>query len=259
MPSLTRPARRDHERPPRAWRAGLGRSVRLLAEFRHEQRDAARFYGVLARDSAAQVGSYTPLDGSVLLDVGAGPGYFRQAFEAAGARYIGLDVEGLPGGGHGSRHGVDMLGSGLALPVRSGVVDVCCSFNVLEHVAEPWRLADELVRVARPGGVVVLSYTTWWGPWGGHETAPWHYLGGARARRRYRRRHRTEPKNRFGESLFALTVADGLRWAREQQRQGLEVVDVVPRYNPRAVRALVRVPLLREVLTWNLLIVVRRP
>lgn len=258
MPSLTRPAS-DSGRPRRAWRAGLRRSVRLLAEFRHEQRDAPRFYGVLARDTAEQVLSYVALDGAVLLDVGAGPGYFRQAFEAAGARYVGLDVEGTPGGSHGSQGGVDVLGSGLALPVRSGAVDVCCSFNVLEHVADPWGLADELVRVARPGGVVVLSYTTWWGPWGGHETAPWHYLGGDRARRRYRRRHGQEPKNRFGESLFALTVGDGLRWAREQQRRGLEVVDVTPRYNPRAVRALVRVPVLREVLTWNLIIVVRRP
>ena len=87
-----------------------------------------------------------------------------------------------------------------------------------------------MLRVTRPGGTVFLSYTVWWGPWGGHETSPWHYLGGARARRRYRRLHGHEPKNRFGESLFPVTVADGLTWARSQQLAG--VVAVLPRYNP---------------------------
>ena len=39
-----------------------------------------------------------------------------------------------------------------------------------------------MVRVTKPGGLVFVSYTVWWGPWGGHETAPWHYLGGRFAR-----------------------------------------------------------------------------
>ena len=34
-------------------RATLGRSARLLAEFRYEQRDPDRFYGALAADTAA--------------------------------------------------------------------------------------------------------------------------------------------------------------------------------------------------------------
>ena len=117
-------------------------------------------------------------------------------------------------------------------------------------------MADEMVRVTRPGGLTFISYTVWYGPWGGHETSPWHYLGGRRARRRYRLRHGHEPKNRFGESLFAVTVRSGREWARAQT--GAEVLDVVPRYNPAAARWLSRVPLLREVVTWNLVIVLRR-
>jgi hypothetical protein len=110
--------------------------------------------------------------------------------------------------------------------------------------------------VTRPGGITFISYTVWFGPWGGHETAPWHYLGGQRARRRYLRRHGREPKNRFGESLYPVTVRAGLDWARTQT--GAEVLDVIPRYNPRAARWLTRVPLVREVVTWNLVIVLRR-
>jgi hypothetical protein len=117
-------------------------------------------------------------------------------------------------------------------------------------------MADEMVRVTRSGGTVFLSYTVWYGPWGGHETAPWHYVGGRRARRRYARRHGHEPKNRFGESLFAVTVRDGLRWAREQK--SAEIVAIVPRYNPWWSHWLLRIPLLREVVTWNLVIVLRK-
>ena len=135
----------------------------------------------------------------------------------------------------------------MQLPFADGSVDVCYSSNVLEHVPEPWLMAEEMLRVTRPGGLVYLSWTVWFGPWGGHETAPWHFLGGMRARRRYARRHGHEPKNRFGESLFAVTVADGLRWVRRRERGGdAAVMEIRPRYNPWWSWWLLRVPLLRE-------------
>jgi SAM-dependent methyltransferase len=254
VPSQTRPTevpRASGGRRP--WKADLRRSVRLLREFGHEQTDPARFYTALAHDSAAQLGQYADLAGARMLDVGGGPGYFRSAFEEAGVSYSTVDVEisDLPGAS-----GRRVIGSGMQLPFRTGSFDLAYSSNVLEHVEDPWLMAEEMLRVVRPGGVVFISYTVWFGPWGGHETAPWHYLGGARARRRYRRRLGREPKNRFGETLFAVTVADGLRWSR-RQRAG-EVVDVTARYNPRWSHFLLRLPFLREVSTWNLVIVLRK-
>ena len=242
-----------------ARRATLSRSLRLLGRFRHEQPDPARFYRALAEDTAAMVTdlwrgtSGTSSTGRTLLDVGGGPGYFRSAFEDAGVTYSTVDVEisDLPGAS-----GRRVIGSGMQLPFRTGSFDLAYSSNVLEHVCDPWLMAEEMLRVVRPGGVVFLSYTVWFGPWGGHETAPWHYLGGARARRHYRRKWGREPKNRFGESLFAVTVADGLRWSRRQDAG--EVVDVTARYNPRWSHVLLRLPILREVTTWNLVIVLRK-
>lgn len=239
-----------------AWRPTLRRSVRLLRDFRYEQPDPDRFYGALAADSAAQLAHFVDLDGRLMLDVGGGPGYFRTAFEARGASYLALDADAGELAGLGEIARGTVVGSGMELPLRDGAVDVCYSSNVLEHVPDPWRMAEEMVRVTRPGGTVFLSWTVWYGPWGGHETAPWHYLGGRRARRRYRRRHGHEPKNRYGESLFAVTVAEGLRWARTQRQA--DVVALLPRYHPRWAWWLLRVPLLREVVTWNLVIVLRR-
>jgi hypothetical protein len=52
-----------------------------------------------------------------------------------------------------------------------------------------------------------------------------------------------------------VSVAETLRWARSA-RQAV-VVDAVPRYLPSWTRLLVRIPLVREFLTWNLLVLRR--
>ena len=249
MPSRTIP-----ETP--AWAPTLRRSVALFRAFRYEQPDPPRFYRALAADSVHQVGRYADLDGSLLLDVGGGPGYFRDAFTGAGAHYLSLDADAGELAGLGGIAPGTVIGSGMALPFASGSVDVCYSSNVLEHVPDPWRMADEMLRVTRPRGVTFLSYTVWLGPWGGHETSPWHFLGGLRARDRYRRKHGAEPKNRYGESLFPVSVKAGLGWAAHQR--GADVLDVLPRYNPRSTHWLTRVPGVREVVTWNLVIVLKK-
>jgi hypothetical protein len=104
-----------------------------------------------------------------------------------------------------------------------------------------------------------VSWTTWLSPWGGHETSPWHYLGGVRAADRYARRYGRRPKNDFGRSLFAVSAASVLSWAGEQARSGtVDVVDVAPRYHPSWARWVVRVPGVREVVCWNVVVVLRR-
>jgi hypothetical protein len=117
-------------------------------------------------------------------------------------------------------------------------------------------MATEMVRVTSPGGTVLISYTVWLSPWGGHETAPWHYLGGERAALRYERTRGRRPKNRFGTSLFALSAGRMTGWAR--RHPGVTVVDVLPRYHPRWARWVAAVPGLREVAVWNLLLVLRK-
>jgi SAM-dependent methyltransferase len=239
------------------FRADLARSVRLFRSFRVEQSDPDRFYGELAGDAAAHVASFAPLHGALLLDVGGGPGYFADAFEGAGACYVAVDAD----AGELRLHGRapwprTAQADGTALPFADSSFDVSYSSNVAEHVRRPWALADEMVRVTRPGGIVFLSYTLWYGPWGGHETAPWHFLGGARAADRYARRHGHRPKNDFGVSMFPVSGAAGVRWARQQRE--CEVLAIVPRYLPRWAGALVQVPGVREVLCWNLAVVLRK-
>jgi arabinofuranan 3-O-arabinosyltransferase len=240
-------------------RATLGRSVELFRTFLVEQTDPDRFYSLLAVDSVRQLGSYVDLAGARLLDVGGGPGYFSTEFRRAGATYLGLDPAVGDFAAAGAAVSGMVRGSGTALPIRSGAVDVCYSSNVLEHVSTPEAMLDEMVRVTRPGGTVFVSFTPWLSPWGGHETSPWHLLGGDRARQRYLRRNGREPKNRFQETLFPVSAARAMRWARAGRRAGqVTVVDVLPRYHPRWACWVARVPGLREMLTWNFTVVLRR-
>jgi SAM-dependent methyltransferase len=145
--------------------------------------------------------------------------------------------------------------SGTALPFADRSVDVCLSSNVAEHVPRPWQLGAEMLRVTRPGGLAILSYTVWLGPFGGHETGLWHYLGGARAAARYTRRHGRPPKNHYGSSLFNVSAAEGLRWAAATGA----LVAAFPRYHPRWAWWLTSVPGVREFLVSNLVMVLRSP
>ena len=231
---------------------GLGRSARLFSAFLVEQTDPARFYGALADDSIELLSDWTDLHGRTVLDVGAGPSEFASAFRAAGARYVPVDhdasVSSVADGG--------LVATAAALPLADRSVDLVFSSNLWEHVREPEQVADEMVRVVRPGGLVFLSYTNWLSPWGGHETSPWHWLGGVRAARRYERKHGHPPKNTVDRTLFRVSVAQGLRWAH-----GSPDVDVLvarPRYLPDVAEHLLKVPGARELLTWNLLLILRR-
>lgn len=241
-------------RTPGAQRRGLGRSARLFSAFLVEQSDPHRFYSALARDSLTILTEHVDLDGARVLDAGAGPAEFADAFRAAGAQYVPLDadpsVASVQDGG--------IVADAEHLPFAPRSFDVVFSSNLWEHVRRPEAVADSLFSAVAPGGVLFLAYTNWLSPWGGHETSPWHWLGGQRAARRYERRHGHPPKNLVDDSLFRVSVAQGLAWADTVGDAGGTVLDARPRYWPDAARLLLRVPVLREFVTWNLLVLVRR-
>jgi SAM-dependent methyltransferase len=232
------------------------RSVRLFRLFLSEQTDPDGFYSALARDAASQVARFITIAGRTVLDIGGGAGYVTDEFRSRGAHCYLVEPDPSEMLARGGAPAGAVLADGYWLPVRDGGADLCLSSNVLEHVRDPGGLIDEMVRATKPGGVIYLSFTNWFSPWGGHEMSPWHYLGPAAAERRYVRKHGKQPKNKVGASLFPVHVGPVLKMVRD--RRDVEILSARPRYYPSWCRMLVHIPGLREIATWNLLLIMRR-
>ncbi|MEU6259432.1 class I SAM-dependent methyltransferase [Streptomyces sp. NPDC047043] len=234
----------------------LRRSLALFRAFMREQSDPDRCYTLLARDAVAQVARHTELDGRIVLDVGGAGGHFTEEFRRQGAHGFLFEPDLRELSSRGRPPEGSVVADGYLLPLPDGVADVCFSSNVLEHVADPETFLSEMVRVTRPDGLIYLSFTNWLSPWGGHETAPWHYFGAHRARKRYRRRTGREAKHTVGENLFPLHIGPTLRHVRGREDVG--IVSARSRYWPFFPGAITRVPGLREIATWNLLLILRK-
>lgn len=95
--------------------------------------------------------------GGRALDVGCGVGQVVARLTAEGFEAHGVDVS-EPNIGRALKHSpLCRLYDGRRLPFENGAFDTVGALNVLEHVEEPEAFLAELVRVARPGGRVVVS------------------------------------------------------------------------------------------------------
>ncbi len=191
----------------------LRRSLRLLRGFLTEQTQPERFYTLLAEDTCELLAEVVDFDSALVADIGGGPGYFGEAAARRGAFAVTVDRSFAELHLHGRQPRNAVVGDATALPLASDAFHLVHSSNVLEHVPDPGELLDEALRITRPGGVVFVAFTVWLSPWGGHETSPWHFLGGERAARIYERRHGRPPKNRYLETLFPAYVSTSRGWS----------------------------------------------
>jgi SAM-dependent methyltransferase len=126
---------------------------------------------------------------------------------------------------------------------------------MLEHTPSAEPIVAEIERVLKPGGWAYISWTNWYSPWGGHLMAPYHYLGPRLGPKLYEKRHGKPEKHAYGETLWACHIGPTLRLVGG--RPGLEITQVEPRYWPWA-RPVMKVPGLRELVSWNCVIRVRK-
>lgn len=79
------------------------------------------------------------------LDIGAQNGPYAALFP----RRVALDIK--------PDRGVAVIGDAQALGIGSGTFDAILCTEVLEHLPEPQRAIDEMFRVLRPGGSLILT------------------------------------------------------------------------------------------------------
>lgn len=236
--------------------SGLARGRRLWKLWRNEVSDPEPFYDLLAREAAENLDRLVgPLAGQRVLDLGCGPGYYSARLRATGAEVVPIDnsldelsLQGDPPPGF-------VLADAADLPFDDSSVDGVFSSNLLEHTPNSPAVLREISRVLRPGGWAYISWTNWYSPWGGHDMSPYHFLGPRLGPELYEKRHGAPRKNAFGEGLWAVHIGPTLRHLRADQT--IEITRVEPRYWPQ-LRVIMRVPGVREVLSWNCVIWVRK-
>jgi SAM-dependent methyltransferase len=119
------------------------------------------------REALAKIGRV-----GLALDAGAGSGYYAAeaylpvserlcALEFDPGNYAILAGEMVPFGARVSL----LQGSILSIPYASDEFDLVACTQVLEHIEEEGRAADELARVLRPGGHLLITVP--------HPPAPW--------------------------------------------------------------------------------------
>ena len=96
--------------------------------------------------------------GARVLDAGAGEGQYAGRFVSQ--RYTGVDL-GVGDAGW-NYAGLDAVADLLALPFIDGTFDAALNVVTLEHVREPARVIEELFRVLRPGGRLLIIVPHEW-------------------------------------------------------------------------------------------------
>jgi SAM-dependent methyltransferase len=79
------------------------------------------------------------------LDLGASIGSYAALFP----NRVGVDIE--------RAAGVDIVADAHALSFRDGSFEVVLATEVLEHLQEPQKAVDEMFRVLKPGGTLLLT------------------------------------------------------------------------------------------------------
>ena len=99
--------------------------------------------------------------GATVLDAGCGVGYGTAHLAQVAQRVVGVDVsdEAISyAREHYAAPNVEFLVADvIGLPFDPHTFDTACSFEIVEHVADPERFVAELARVLKPGGRLVLS------------------------------------------------------------------------------------------------------
>jgi SAM-dependent methyltransferase len=136
-----------------------------------------------------------------------------------------------------------------------GQFDLVICSNVLEHLSKPMPFLQSIQKVLSPTGHFYLSWTNWLSPWGGHEFSPFHYLGPKTGTRIFdilvrKPRFHTPYVNLFPTNIGAVL-------AKLRNNSEIEIQSLAPRYYPEFAW-IMRIPVLREFLTWNSAVLLKR-
>lgn len=226
----------------------------LLRYFTHG--DDREFYLMQAQDAAAWLerAGVRLGPGTEAVDLGCGHGVFGAELKKRGWQVTFADQENhLLAERAGERFAqIDLDRDDYS---KLGQFDLVVCSNVFEHLAKPERFLAEISKLLRPEGKLYLSWTNWWSPFGGHDFAPFHYLGPRLGRWVHHKLTGRWSDHVPFAGLYPTYIGRTLRQVRTSP--DLRILKMATRYYPEFSLVL-RLPLAREVLAWNCALLVGR-
>jgi ubiquinone/menaquinone biosynthesis C-methylase UbiE len=126
-----------------------------------------------------EIEKYKNLKGKKLLDLGCGWGFLFVPANAHGAIVFGIDPKKERAKISKMRlamHGIDanlFSGIGENLPFKDDTFDVIHCSSVLEHVQDPLKVIDEMIRILKPGGLCKIRAPNYLFPYEPHYKLFW--------------------------------------------------------------------------------------
>jgi SAM-dependent methyltransferase len=137
--------------------------------FDETQLDRPELQQTESRETFAAKTGFTPemLEGKTVLDVGCGMGRFAEVASAWGARVVGVDLSVAAEAAQrnlGDRPNTAFLQADVfKLPLRPESFDFIYSIGVLHHTPNTRAAFEQLPRLLKPGGrIVIWVYTSEW-------------------------------------------------------------------------------------------------
>jgi ubiquinone/menaquinone biosynthesis C-methylase UbiE len=120
----------------------------------------AGFFSDAVRERAIEAAGVHP--GQTAADVGAGTGFITEGLVRRGLRVISIDPSDamldVMRKKFADRSGIDYrIGQAGRLPLADGAVDCAFANMVLHHADHPDRAIQEMVRIIKTGGVLVIT------------------------------------------------------------------------------------------------------
>lgn len=91
----------------------------------------------------------------ITLDVGCGKKPYEKTYFSGAEQYIGMDYL-------TDRSAPDVIGSAMEIPLPNNSYDTVVCTEVLEHVQEPAKALNEMYRVLKPEGYLILTTPMYW-------------------------------------------------------------------------------------------------
>lgn len=115
---------------------------------------------------------FVSFEGKTVLEIGCNKGYLINSFlqhsdfEAIGAD---IDPEALETARQNFGDKIKFVQTTPSqIPLPEGSVDVIYTIDTVEHLSRPREMFAECFRVLRPGGICLIHFQGWYGPYGSH-------------------------------------------------------------------------------------------